>query len=141
MELKYELEKLGDDVDSDFFEQGVMSVHDLKLKIMRRKLNYSVDLASIREKNLKREKVKYEEYAAYKSITKVLTYDNDEFMGRIERATDPKNGPIIPAEILRMREEEARKVMKMREDGEDLDIYAPRLPIVEGFNSKNKGKP
>ena len=39
-----------------------MNAQDLKLKIMRRKLNHSVDLAQIREKNLRREKQKYESH-------------------------------------------------------------------------------
>lgn len=47
---------------------------------MKKKLNESYDFASIRERAIEREKIRYEETQLYKDISKIMIYDEKKLV-------------------------------------------------------------
>lgn len=117
----------------DFFENGAINAHELKISKMKRKLNQSVDFANIKHARLERKKVKYQELDGYKNISEAMTYRADIYDANLDIGLDLKNSPMQPAQVAKEIFQQQKKKVTLDTSITGDDVYSTKLPIIEQF--------
>jgi|APSaa5957512535_1039671.scaffolds.fasta_scaffold125495_1 hypothetical protein len=58
-----------------------------------------------------------------------MIFKNDEYVGNMEKATDPKYSPLTPAAYVQPKEE----TMDVTKEEQKVDVYDTSIPALETF--------
>lgn len=119
-------------VDASVFSNGVLDNQNERLRLMKNKLNQSVDMATVAQRKMDRKYAKYEEFKMYNRVSEKMMYNEDVFVSNVEKACDPKFSPLPPAHLIRKNEEQklnepqiTKKEDPYSTDIVSVDLFAP----------------
>ena len=107
---------------------------------MRRKLNVSVDIATLKQNQIDRQQEKYSSHPMYQMVSNNLSFDNNQFMTAIEEATDPSFSPMPPANYTTKDGQDPNSLVEpVVVDAAPLsnDPYSTKLQHTEEFAKPN----
>jgi len=125
------------EVEGDLLNTGVMSRQVNKEKEMRKKLNRSVDLATMKQNLVLRQQEKYSGHPIYKKVSNTLYFNSDAFMQAIEEATDLSQSPMPPSKYINVSQEQNIFLNVKQTNSSQADAlgeeYSTKLPNVDDF--------